>query len=93
MISAKVERWLERHDGARLIVTSDSVELCARELRGELTTDTARYVSRDNVRPAEREAMLSEMVDEMALWEANGWEYEMDPEEMARLAQKGSSRS
>lgn len=89
----KVESWLERHAGARLIVSSNSVELCCRELRSERTTDSGRYVSRDNVSAAQREAVLSEMVDEMALWEANGWKYEIDPEEMQRLAQKGSSRS
>jgi hypothetical protein len=72
--SAKVERWLERHAGARLIITSNSVELCARVLLNEPTSDKGRY--RENVSAAEREAMLSEMVDEMAIWEANGWEYE-----------------
>jgi hypothetical protein len=76
MLPAKVERWLQRHDGARLVVSSDSVELCCRELRSELTTDSSRYVSRENVSAAQREAVLSEMVDEMAIWEANGWEYE-----------------
>lgn len=74
-VSKKVSRWLERLPGARVIIEADSVELCAREAR-EVEPDPGRYVSRDNVPEAMRDAVLSELVDEMALWEANGWEYE-----------------
>lgn len=70
----KVERWLMNHPGARVIVDSDSVELCARQLV-ELPSDPFRYMGRD-VERGGRSAALLELVDDMLHWEVDDWRYE-----------------
>ena len=69
--------WLDDHPGARFVVTSQEIELCARELQ-DLEEDSDRYVSRELHSHDEehRSAVVVEMLTEMKVWEATGWQYD-----------------
>lgn len=77
-------QWLEHHPGGRLIIKSDCIELCARNLEG-LEPDTDRYISCDASCVEGALASLDNMVEEMLDWEMNGWKYSFTDEEAQRL--------
>lgn len=77
-------QWLDHHPGARFIISSESVELCARKLEG-LPDDDCRFVSFDSQMLERALAEAEDMVEEMLEWEMNGWQYSISDDDARDL--------